>query len=157
MKVSTFLGEANCHTRRDCLSKVSSTCDLLGSICPVSLPAKRLMQKTWQLKLDWDVSLPVSLLEGWIRRKEELLLLNHLSLTRCYLSGGCSRDASFELHHFDDASEYVYGTVSKLRKVSGDQTVECTFIMAKSRRKNVNVLFIVEVHLAIKLVTGTHL
>ncbi|XP_068691569.1 uncharacterized protein [Montipora foliosa] len=147
VKVSAFLGEANCQARRDCLSKVSSTCDMLGSICPVSLPAKRLMQKTWQLKLDWNVSLPVSLLEGWIRWKEELLLLNHLSLTRCYLSGGCSRDASFELHHFDDASEYVYGTVSMSRKVSGDQTVESTFIMAKSRRKNKQYVSVIRLEL----------
>ena len=91
------------------------------------------MQRTWQLKLDWDDSLPEGLLEGWARWKEELLLLNHLSTPRCYFSGGCSRDASFELHHFSDASEYGYGTVCYLRKESGDGTVESAFIMAKSR------------------------
>ena len=114
-KVSTSHGEANNHTRQDCLTKASSACDLLGSICPVLLPAKRLMQRTWQLKLDWDDSLPVGLLEGWTRWKEEPLLLNHLSLPRCYLSGSFFLGASFELHHFDDASEYGYGTVSNLR------------------------------------------
>ena len=41
--------------------------------------------------------------------------------------------ASFELHHFSDASEYGYGTVSYLRKQSGDGTVQSTFIMAKGR------------------------
>ncbi|XP_044165822.1 uncharacterized protein LOC122949828 [Acropora millepora] len=91
------------------------------------------MQRTWQLKLDWDDSLPEGLLEGWARWKEELLFLNHLSTPRCYFSGGCSRDASFELHHFSDASEYGYGTVCYLRKESGDGTVESAFIMAKSR------------------------
>ena len=79
VKVSLSHGKANCHTRRDCLSKLSSTFDPLGLICPVLLPAKRLMQRTWQLKLDWDDSLPEGLLEGWARWKEELLLLNHLS------------------------------------------------------------------------------
>lgn len=111
---------STCHTRRDCLSKLSSTLDPLGLICPVLLPAKRLMQRTWQLKLDCDDSLPEGLLEGWARWKEELLFLNHLSTPRCYFSGGCSRDASFELHHFSDASEYGYGTVCYLRKESGD-------------------------------------
>ncbi|XP_067045500.1 uncharacterized protein [Acropora muricata] len=133
VKVSLSHGKANCHTRRDCLSKLSSTFDPLGLICPVLLPAKRLMQRTWQLKLHWDDSLPEGLLEGWARWKEELLFLNHLSTPRCYFSGGCSRDASFELHHFSDASEYGYGTVCYLRKESGDGTVESTFIMAKSR------------------------
>ncbi|XP_068696915.1 uncharacterized protein [Montipora foliosa] len=91
------------------------------------------MQRTWQLKLDWDDSLPGGLLEGWTRWKEKLLLLNHLSIPRCYFSGGCSRDASFEPYHFSDASEYDYGTVCSLRKESGDGTVGSTFIMAKSR------------------------
>ena len=47
--------------------------------------------------------------------------------------GGCSFDASFQLHHFSDASEYGYGTVSYLRTASKDGTVECSFTMAKSR------------------------
>ena len=106
VKVSLSHGKANCHTRRDCLSKLSFTFDPLGLICPVLLPANRLMQRTWQLKLDWDDSLPGGLLEGWTRWKEELLLLNHLSIPRCCFSGGCSCDASFEPHHFSDASEY---------------------------------------------------
>ncbi|KAK2558598.1 Uncharacterized protein P5673_018777 [Acropora cervicornis] len=122
VKASLSHGKANCHTRRDCLSKLSSTFDPLGLICPVLLPAKRLMQRNWQLKLDWDDSLPEGLLEGWARWKEELLFLNHLSTPRCYFSGGCSSDASFELHHFSDASEYGYGTVCYLRKESGDGT-----------------------------------
>ncbi|XP_068716398.1 uncharacterized protein [Montipora foliosa] len=140
VKVSLSHGKANCHTRRDCLSKLCSTFDPLGLICPVLLPAKRLMQKTWQLQLDWDDSLPEGLLEGWTRWKEEPLLLNHLSIPRCYFSGdqpfwlepiwnppprnpgyALSRDASFELHHFSDASEYGYGTVCYLRKESGDE------------------------------------
>ena len=64
VKVSLSHGKANCHTRRDCLSKLSSTFHPLGLICPVLLPAKRLMQRTWQLKLDWDDSLPEGLLEA---------------------------------------------------------------------------------------------
>ena len=85
-----------------------------------------------QLLYYWDDSLPGGLLEGWTRWKEELLPLNHLSIPRCYFSGGCSCDASFELHHFSDASEYGYGTVCYLRKESGDRPVGSTFIMAKS-------------------------
>ena len=81
VKVLLSHGKVNWHTRRDCLSKLSSTFDQLGLICPVLLPAKRLMQRTWQLKLDWDDSpLPGGLLEGCRRWKEKLLLLNHLSI-----------------------------------------------------------------------------
>jgi len=41
----------------------------------VLLPAKRLMQKTWQLKLHWDEKLPENLLKGWKKWREELVLL----------------------------------------------------------------------------------
>ena len=37
------------------------------------------------------------------------------------------------MHHFSDAPEHGYGTVSYLRKEAEDGTVSCSFIMAKSR------------------------
>ena len=40
---------------------------------------------------------------------------------------------SFQLHHFSDASEFGYGTVSYLRRETWDGMVNCSFIMAKSR------------------------
>ena len=42
-------------------------------------------------------------------------------------------DATFQLHHFSDASEVGYGTVSYLRRETVDGRVDCSFIMAKSR------------------------
>ena len=100
---------------------------------PVLLPAKRVMQKTWQLKLHWDDKLPEDLLKGWKKWKEELGFLSQVSIPHCYFPGGCSTSAPFQLHHFSDASEYGYGTVSYLRKEAEDGTVTCSFIMAKSR------------------------
>ena len=61
------------------------------------------------------------------------MLLTNINIPRCYFPGGCSTNASFQLHHFSDASEYGYGTVSYLRKEAEDGTVSCSFIMAKSR------------------------
>ena len=121
------------NSRRGCLSLISSTFDPFGMVAPVLLPAKRVMQKTWQLKLQWDDELPRDLLEGWKKWKEDLPLLNQAIIPRCYFDNGCSTDASFQLHHFSDASEFGYGTVSYLRKEAADGTVECAFIMAKSR------------------------
>ena len=133
VKVSLSPKQLNDDTRRGCLSTISSTFDPLGMIGPVLLPAKRVMQKTWQLKLHWDEKLPEDLLKGWKKWKEELVLLNHVNVPRCYFPGGCSTDASFQLHHFSDASEFGYGTVSYLRKEAEDGTVKCSFVMAKSR------------------------
>ena len=61
--VNVSLSPKNDGTRRG-LSTISSTFDPLGMIAPVLLPAKRVMQKTWRLKLDWDEKLPEDLLQG---------------------------------------------------------------------------------------------
>ena len=127
VKVSLPQKQLNENTRRECLSTISSTFDPLGMFGPVLLPAKRVMQKTWQLRLHWDDKLPEDLLKGWKTWKEELVFLNQVSIPSCYFPGGCSTVASFE------SSEYGYKTVSYLRKKAEDGTVTCSFILAKSR------------------------
>ena len=133
VKTSPPLARPGRDTRRGCLSTLSSIFDPLGMIGPVLLPAKRVLQKTWQLKLHWDDKLPEDLLKDWNKWKENLTVLNHVTIPRCYFPGGCSRDATFQLHHFSDASEVGYGTVSYLRRETVDGRVDCSFIMAKSR------------------------
>lgn len=64
MKVALFSKQMDDDTRRGCLSTISSTFDPLGMIGPVLLPAKRVMQKTWQFKLHWDERLLEELLKG---------------------------------------------------------------------------------------------
>ena len=114
--------------RRGCLSTLSSIFDPLGMIGPVLLPAKRPLQKTWQLKLLWDEKLP----KDWNKWKENLTLLDHVTVLRCYFPGGCSLDATFQLHQFSDASAVGSGTVSYLKRETEDGRVDCSFIMAKS-------------------------
>ena len=133
VKTSPPSARPGSDTRRGCFSTLSSIFDPLGMIGPVLLPAKRVLQKTWQLKLLWDEKLPEDLLKDWNKWKENLTLLNHVTIPRCYFPGGCSLDATFQLHHFSDASEVGYGTVSYLRRETVDGRVDCAFIMAKSR------------------------
>ena len=133
VKTSPPLARPGSDTRRGCFSTLSSIFDPLGMIGPVLLPVKRVLQKTWQFKLLWDEKLPEDLLKDWNKWKENLTLLNHVTIPRCYFPGGCSLDATFQLHHFSDASEVGYGTVSYLRRETVDGRVDCSFIMAKSR------------------------
>ena len=85
--------------------------DPLGMVGPVLLPAKRVLRKTWQLKLHWDEKLREDLLKDWNKWK----LLNHVSIPRSYFPGVCSLDATFQPHHFSDESEVGYGTVLEKR------------------------------------------
>ena len=77
------------------MSSLSSIFDPLGMVGPVLLLAKRVLRKTWQLKLHWDEKIPEDLLKDW--NKWKLL------------------EATFQLHHFSDASEVGYGTVLEKR------------------------------------------
>ena len=67
VKVSPLSKKLNDDTRRGCLSTMSSMFDPLGMIGPVLLPAKRVLQGTWQLKLQWDEKLPDDLLRSWTK------------------------------------------------------------------------------------------
>lgn len=64
VKVLPLPKQVNDDTRRGCLSTMSSTFDPLGMIGPVLLPAKRILQRTWQLKLQWEEKLPDDLLRS---------------------------------------------------------------------------------------------
>ena len=84
VKTSPPSARPRSDTRRGCLSTLSSIFDPLGMIGPVLLPAKRVLQKTWQLKLLWDEKLPEDLLKDWNKWKENLTLLNHVTIPRCF-------------------------------------------------------------------------
>ena len=102
----TLQKQADDNTRRGCLS--TSTFDPFGSVSPVFLSAKRILQKTWQMKLGWDNKLPPDSLRAWSQWRQDLPLLNHATVPRCYFANGCSTDASYQLHHFSDTSEFIY-------------------------------------------------
>ena len=59
--------------------------------------------------------------------------LTCLSIPRCYKPDGFEELTSIQLHHFCDASEIGYGTVSYLRLENDDGDKHCAFVMSKSR------------------------
>ena len=63
VKTSPPSGRPGNDTWRGCLSTLSSIFDPLYMIGLLLLPAKRVLQKTWQLKLHWDDKLPEDLLK----------------------------------------------------------------------------------------------
>ena len=81
------------------------------------------------------------------------MFLSRVSVPRCYFPGGCSTSRSFQLHHFGDASEYGYGTVSYLGKEADDGTVTCSFIMAKSRTAPLQYFFMPRLELQAATIT----
>ena len=120
-------------TRRGILSLVSSVYDPLGLAAPFVLPAKRLLRDLCRVKLDWDDPIPQEHKVRWERWMADLPKLSQFSVDRCVKPAGFDFISSSQLHHFSDASEAGFGSVSYLRLVNGQGAVHCSFLCAKSR------------------------
>ena len=119
-------------TRRGILSVVSSVYDPLGLAAPFMLPAKRLLQDLCRFKLDWDDPIPSEYKFLWERWTADLPKLSQFSVARCIKPAGFGVISSSQLHHFSDASEAGFGSVSYLRLVNAQEDVHCSFLCARS-------------------------
>ena len=120
-------------TRHGLLSIVSSIYDPLGFTAPFVLSAKIVLQDLCRRKMNWDDTIPSDCLPSVQRWLEELPALGQFSVGRCYKPEKFGKIASIQIHHFSDASELAYGTVSYLRLTSEDGRVCCSFLLSKSR------------------------
>ena len=128
-----MLGKQGPYTRRGMLSMLSSVYDPLGFIAPVTLPGKVLLQELCRRKSGWDDSLPCDILQQWTRWLEELSRLSEFKIKRCIKPKGFGQPALAQLHHFSDASEGGYGTVSYARLENNRHEVQVAFLLGKAR------------------------
>ena len=122
-------------TRRGLLSIVSSIYDPLGFTAPFVLSAKIVLQDLCRRsrRMNWDDAIPSDCLPSVQRWLEGLPALAQFSVRRCYKPEKFGEIASIQIHHFSDASELAYGTVSYMRLTSEDGRVSCSFLLSKSR------------------------
>ena len=113
---------------RDIFSTISSVYDPLGTVSPVILTGKQILQDLCRQKVDWDDPLPDEIIAHWERWRSELPLIEKIKLNCCVLN----RLAS-EVHSFSDASESGIGQVSYLRTVDSKREVHVSLLIAKSR------------------------
>lgn len=118
--------------RRGILSMVSSIYDPLGTMAPVILPAKQILQELCS-KLGWDERIPERFQRAWFIWLKDLRLLESYKLRRCLKPDGFGPLMSAQLHNFADASNSGYGTVSYLRMSNQYHQVHCAFLIGKAR------------------------
>ena len=97
---SSLFGEL---TKRKVISDISKVFDVLGFFAPATIKMKILLQRLWEIKLDWDEAVPEEVKNVWCRWRTELPSLTSVPIPRCYLPCG-SPVAHLELHGFCDAS-----------------------------------------------------
>lgn len=94
---------------------VSSIYDPLGMLAPVILSAKQILQELCGLKVAWDDLIPENLRRRWFSWLTDLSQLEKFKVRRCLMPKDFGILIAAQLHHFLDASESGYGTVSYLR------------------------------------------
>ena len=121
------------ETRRGILSTISSIYDPLGLAAPFLLEGKTILQSLCSSKLHWDTEVAVDIKEKWRQWKAGLVMLESISIDRCYHPKGFGKPQHTSLHHFSDASERGYGHCSYVRFVNEKGDIHCSLVAGKSR------------------------
>ena len=119
-------------TKRILTSDIARTFDVLGWVSPVVVKAKILLQRMWEVKVQWDDPVPQELEQTWQQWRAELSLLADRHIPRCYFPKDVTI-AYRQLHGFSDASEQAYSGVVYLRLVDTTGCVHISLVIAKTR------------------------
>ena len=93
---------------------------------------KILLQRVWELHIDWDEMVPTEVQSLWTQWRSEISSLYNKSLSRCYFPEGL-QIKSIQLHGFSDASENAYSGVVYLRMVDSLNHVHISLVMSKTK------------------------
>jgi len=121
------------HTRRGILSIVSSIYDPLGFLSPLTLLPKMLLQEMCRKNMSWDDPVPLTFSQQWTEWLMDLEKVVEFKVDRCFKPKDFGAHIHAQLHHFADASDHGYGTVSYLRLENQDKGTHLAFMLGKAR------------------------
>ena len=119
-------------TKRQLVSDIAKTYDILGWFSPVIVTAKILLQHLWEERLQWDNPVPSSILKVWSQWRCELPILSSHHIPQYYFNKKTSVIA-LQLHGFSDVSRLAYAGVVYLRAVDNHGTVTTSLVMSKTK------------------------
>lgn len=102
-------------------------------VSPIILSAKMLLQDLCKKGLGWDEEIGRQESHCWRLWLSDLPLLASVALPRCLRPVDFDQIQNAELHHFADASQIAYGTVSYARLINDNSRIHCSFLAGKSR------------------------
>ena len=120
-------------TRRTVLSVISSIYDPHGLIAPFILPGRIILQNLCRKGMQWDHVLSSTELDSWHQWADNLSQLENVKVQRCLKPPQNEEIDSIQLHHFSDASDSAYGTVTYVRFVYKSGWIHCSLLMGKAR------------------------
>ena len=119
-------------TKRIVVSDVAKIFDVLGWFSPVTVKMKILLQRLWEIKVEWDDPVPEDIRKVWLQWRSELTSLATMHIPRCYSPVGTTITL-IQLHGFSDASEEAYAGVVYLRMVNSTGSVHTALVASKAK------------------------
>ena len=83
--------------------------------------------------MGWDDEIPYVQGLHWQRWLADVPKLSEFTVDRCFKLTNFGDISSSQLHHYSDASETEFGSVSYLRLVDNNGKIHCSFLQGKSR------------------------
>ena len=71
-------------TKRILVSDIAKVFDVVGWFAPALVSMKILLQRVWELGVEWDDAVPKNIQDVWMRWRSELQLLSLKHIPRCY-------------------------------------------------------------------------
>lgn len=105
---------------------------MLGWFATVVVKVKILFQQLWELKVDWDDTVPSCIRQVWLRWRDELPCLSDRHIPRCYFPQE-AQIVSTQLNGFSDASEQAYAGVVYLHMTDTNAKVHVSLVMSKTK------------------------
>ncbi|XP_011171556.3 uncharacterized protein LOC105204198 [Solenopsis invicta] len=134
------------RTKRAMLSYIARMFDPLGLGTPVTISAKILLQKLWQLRVDWDDEVSTDIARQWESVQSSLLELDNFHLPRWIQKGSDTVDC--EIHGFLDASNYAYAAAIYIRLTSRSGNITTALLVGKSKVAPIKTLTVPRLELS---------
>lgn len=116
-------------TKRSIMSNAFTIFDPLGILSPVVIRPKIMLQRLWQLQLDWDQPVPQAIANEWFKFANSVKCLADLQVPRLVLG---DTPKFIEMHSFSDASQHAYGACIYMKTI-GPNDVTVRLLCAKSK------------------------
>ncbi|KAL7878223.1 hypothetical protein AOLI_G00091970 [Acnodon oligacanthus] len=115
------------------VAKESDAIQLVKDLTALCSKTNQLQQELCHRGFGWDEPLPQPVSDWWMEWTSSLEKIKSFGVPRCLKPQGSGVMRCAELHHFADASESGYGSVSYVRQVNEQDVVHFTFVLGKSR------------------------
>ncbi|XP_039436592.1 uncharacterized protein LOC120418326 [Culex pipiens pallens] len=116
-------------TKRSQYSDIAKLYDPIGLLGPVIFKAKVMMQKLWEVEVEWDDVLPDT--EEWDTFRNQIAEMGEIEIPRNVIPH--PNPLQIELHGFSDASMLGYGAAVYVRCVYSREYSTVRLLTSKSR------------------------